>query len=261
MKAINIYVLSRKVPQNALSSFEKSLSGRSECISVRNEEIDIIRLLVNFLTFKKASVNKVSIIDAKSFRRNQYKWMTSKDYIFVDETQRMYKNSIDKIVSYVKDNIIQGCVFSYDSSQVLSIKEIEYKNQERLRSIPGFQEEKLTGRIRTNKEIAAFIHYMLHIHDIPSKRIRFDNVDINYAENEQEADKIIEFYERKGYTFISFTKSLYKRNSIDHYSKYKNSHQVIGQEFDNVIIIMDNNFKYSHRLGKTESTRSLIPWK
>lgn len=33
-------------------------------------------------------------------------------------------------------------------------------------------------------------------------------------------------------------------NSIDHYSGFVNSHQVIGQEFDNVMILIDNNFRY-----------------
>ncbi len=34
-------------------------------------------------------------------------------------------------------------------------------------------------------------------------------------------------------------------NSIDHYAGYVNSHQVIGQEFDKVILVLDNNFRYN----------------
>ena len=44
--------------------------------------------------------------------------------------------------------------------------------------------------------------------------------------------------------FITYTNSIYVSNSIDLYHGDFDTHHVIGQEFDNVIIMMDQNFKY-----------------
>ena len=44
---------------------------------------------------------------------------------------------------------------------------------------------------------------------------------------------------------MTFTPSRYYSSSLDHYAFFKNSHEVIGQEFDNVLILIDDNFRYS----------------
>lgn len=140
---------------------------------------------------------------------------------------------------------IETCIFSYDYAQVLSKAEYNRNNPKRLNEIEGFQERKLTDRIRTNKEIFSFIRNMLDLGDKPRVEMAYNNVDILYANDIKEADTISGFYKKRGYTFITFTPSKYVSNSIDHYLENINSHQVIGQEFDNVIVVLDNNFRYS----------------
>ena len=49
---------------------------------------------------------------------------------------------------------------------------------------------------------------------------------------------------QKEYIFISYTQSLYYRNSIDLYPRSYDTHHVIGQEYDKVMIMMDRNFRY-----------------
>ena len=93
---------------------------------------------------------------------------------------------------------------------------------------------------------------MMRLYDKPEGKIEYKNIDILYANNINESDKIIRFYTQNGYTFITFTPSQYKSNSIDHYSRFVNSHQVIGQEFDNVMIVIDNNFRYNSK-GELEA--------
>ena len=65
-----------------------------------------------------------------------------------------------------------------------------------------------------------------------------------YANNVHEADRLVDIYKGKGYIPITFTPSHYVSSSIDHYSRYINSHEVIGQEFDYVLVVIDNNFRY-----------------
>ena len=56
--------------------------------------------------------------------------------------------------------------------------------------------------------------------------------------------KLIYLYDEKGYVFISYTQSLYYKNSIDLYPSTYDTHHVIGQEYDKVMIMMDENFRY-----------------
>lgn len=156
-----------------------------------------------------------------------------------------YASTLASILELYNEGIIEGCIFSYDFAQCLSKKEIRRNNPQKLRNIYGFQEMKLSDRIRTNIVIFSFIRTMLRLTEVPRKPMNYDCIDIMYANDITESDKLLRLYKNKGYTFITFTPSQFVSNGIDHYSVNINSHQVIGQEFDNVVIIMDNNFRYS----------------
>lgn len=166
-------------------------------------------------------------------------------YIFIDETQRIYPKTLEIILDvYAKRGT--GCVFSYDFMQVLSHKEEERNVPGMLKKRADFTERKLTDKIRTNKEIAFFINKMRNLNVKQEQRMQYKNVDIIYADNYAEAGEIIEYYcEEKNYTFISYTTSRFKSNPIDYLSGYDNTHHVLGQEFDNVIFSMDDNFQYT----------------
>ena len=74
----------------------------------------------------------------------------------------------------------------------------------------------------------------------------FSSVSILYAENNSEAAELIELYKEKGYIFINYTGSKSQSSSIDYFKnlEYCTTHDVIGQEFDNIIMYMDENFYY-----------------
>lgn len=208
-----------------------------------NHQVCIVHcgLLNDGHRYINSHLKNVFVIDAKSVSPDR---LSCFDIICVDETQRLYKSSLDEIILAFDEGTINGCIFSYDSAQALSKTELQRNNPERLIGIDGFREERLTGRIRTNPEIYSFIRNMMRLYDKPKERIKYENIDILYANNINESDKIIRFYTKNGYTFITFTPSQYISNSIDHYSGFVNSHQVIGQEFDKVMIVIDTNFRY-----------------
>lgn len=195
-------------------------------------------------TYLNTHMENVSIIDAKTLTEE---WLSECIIVCVDETQRLYKSGVDMILQAFSDERIQGCIFSYDPAQALSIAEVNRDNAGRLNAIPEFTEEKLTDRIRTNEEICYFIQNILRLHGKQSKRVQYKNVEVLYANNEAESDEIVRCHIRNGYFFITLTPSRYVSNSIDHYSNYVNSHQVIGQEFDKVVAVIDNNFRYSEQ--------------
>lgn len=188
------------------------------------------------------SLDRLSIIEAKHALRETLEQF---DFVCVDETQRLYGLTLNTILELYNEGKIEGCIFSYDYAQCLSKSELRRNNPEKLRNIDGFHEMKLSDRIRTNKVVFSFIRTMLRLTDASHKPMNYNCIDILYANDINESDKLLRLYKNKGYTFITFTPSQFVYNGIDHYSDNINSHQVIGQEFDNVVIIMDNNFRYN----------------
>lgn len=187
-------------------------------------------------------LNNVDIIAAKKATINV---LANYKYVLVDETQRIYSQTIDDILQ-VYDTVPQAVyVFAYDYAQVLSRKEKERNNPEYLRNVVGFIEKKLSKRIRSNKEVFSFISSLMTLSKRPSSIDKYDNIDVVYANNSAEANCFISDYQLKGYTFITLTPSNFATNSIDEFASNKNSHDVVGQEFDNVVVFLDDNFKYS----------------
>ncbi len=187
-------------------------------------------------------LDNVDIIDAKHVKPEI---INGYGYICVDEAQRIYSNDLKTILECFELNMVKTCIFSYDYTQVLSKSEQNRNIPEKLRCIAGFKEERITTKIRSNKEIYSFIRSMMRLTDRPKEKMEYRNIDIKYANSEEECDLLTKSYIRKGYTFLTFTPSRYYSSSLDHYAFFKNSHEVIGQEFDNVLILIDDNFRYS----------------
>lgn len=185
--------------------------------------------------------NDFSILSAKKISKEA---LEPFEAVFVDETQRIYPYQLDIIMEAFNTHQLNTCVFSYDFAQTLSRAEITRNIPNRLKENEDFIEYRLTERIRTNKEIASFIRNMLRLYDVPRTKFDYKNIDVIYANNYSESDRILRFYIANGYQFISFTPSRFVKNEIDHYSDATNSHHIIGQEFDNVIVVMDLNFAY-----------------
>ena len=59
-----------------------------------------------------------------------------------------------------------------------------------------------------------------------------------------EARKIIKYFRDKGYIFINYSKSNRRYSPYQEYEEDYDTHHVIGQEFDNVLLLMDNSFYY-----------------
>lgn len=166
-------------------------------------------------------------------------------FIFIDETQRIYTNTLDMILEEANENRAY-IVFSYDNFQTLSHREENRKIVDKLHKVIGFKERMLSDKIRTNKEISSFIRLLIDLRDKPQVKYLYKDIDILFAKDIPSAQEIIDFYRgEKSYVFINYTQSMYKGNTIDMYEEDINTHHVIGQEFDNVLIMLDHNFRYN----------------
>lgn len=117
---------------------------------------------------------------------------------------------------------------------------------------------KLTTKIRTNKEIALFITCLRDLSKF-REEYTFKNVKIIFENDKQKAVNLAKTMANDGYTYISYTASFYNKE-LEYQKSDLNTHQVIGQEFDGVVMVMDENFYYEGRIlkGKTHPNPDYI---
>ena len=188
------------------------------------------------------ALDNVKIISAKDLRLREIKDV---DIVVVDESHRLYENILEKIERWVK-KAKAICLFSYDNNQKLSKAEQERKTSEIIDSLCGKNIYKLTNKIRTNKELALFITCLFDLTKYREEYV-FNNVKIIYEPNQLQAVTMAKKFDFENeYTYITYTPSFYD-DALDYQKTDRNTHAVIGQEFENVCMIIDNNFYYENK--------------
>ena len=162
-------------------------------------------------------------------------------YVLLDETHRIYSRQFDDIC---KNACARGsvCIFSSDPGQVLSQSEIKNAICQKIHELPLTAEYELSERFRTNKELASFITAVRNLNKKPQCKMDYSSVTVTYAGSTREAQTLIEYFRNKGYVFINYSKSNVNRSPYSQYEEDYDTHHVIGQEFDNVLILMDRSF-------------------
>ena len=186
------------------------------------------------------------------------KMLKDYDVVCVDESQRMGSDVLDMVLKIHDEKPGRLAVFAYDALQALTDEEVERDIPSRLCSIEGFTEYRLTNRVRSNNEITSFIRTMLRLRDLPRKYTEYNHVDIIYANNEEESVPILDLYLEKGFKFITLAFSRNKEESPEPQEAVVSSRQVIGQEYDKVVVIIDSSFRYNEN-GELEGTKHPDP--
>lgn len=191
---------------------------------------------------------ELDIYAAKDFHNIDF---TKYQFVFIDESHRLYEHQFKSLITHVQTQNIK-CLFSYDKGQVLSKNERTTNISAKLFELHDFQEYKLSNKIRTNKEMASFIRRLLdasHTDIQPN----YPAISVSYANSEREAFILIEKYRRKNYIFINYTPSQFYRGNFQNYPPDINTHEVIGQEFNNVLMLIDTAFSYNEKGKLTAS--------
>jgi len=187
-------------------------------------------------------LTNLHIVPAEILRYNS-NVLSEHTYILVDETHRIFPNQFDAICDIIhKDNKI--CIFSSDPEQVLSAKEENRDIVSKIMALPLIEKYELSEKIRTNKELSSFI---INVRNLKKKSLvpmLYNNVSISYANSIAEAQKMIGYYRNQGYIFINYSKSNHRYSPYSNYEEDFDTHHVIGQEFDNVLMLMDDSFYY-----------------
>lgn len=183
-------------------------------------------------------LENVNIIPARDLNEDSFEDV---EVLIIDEAQRLYFYSLNLVESKVgqKDMI---CIFSYDPKQRLSKSEMNSKTTEKIQKLSKENTFKLTTKIRTNKELALFITCLFDFSKF-KEDYRFPNVKIIYEPDKMNAMKRIKEISHKGYKYISFTGSMYNFR-LSYQESETNTHNVIGQEYDGVCMLLDSNWEF-----------------
>ena len=163
--------------------------------------------------------------------------------ILVDEAQRLEDELADRLAAAAS---CRGrlCLFSTDPDQILSPAEAARGMTARVSALAAGREYLLSEKIRANRELSGFIDAMKN----PARRRRpgetFASVSVCWAGTTQEAQDILTYYRDRGYVFIHYSRRGYPAEVFAPYEEDFDTHQVIGQEFDDVVMLMDSTFYY-----------------
>jgi len=195
-----------------------------------------------------------NIIPAKELMQQDF----SKYYlIIIDEAQRIYKNQLTYVIKEMK-KLSKKCIFSYDGQQTLKKGEINNNIEELIENEVTVNPFELKSKIRTNKEVASFI-YGLFNKNRPVEKNSFSNIKLNFFDNYEEAKLFIMQLKTEDWKVINYTPSTvdtlpYEQHRI--VEEDDNAHTVIGQEYDNVVAVIDEYFYYKGNKLSTHKYRN-----
>ncbi|NRG46668.1 DUF2075 domain-containing protein, partial [Bacillus sp. CRN 9] len=188
--------------------------------------------------------------------KNKYSWEVTQsqyhenynfknyDLIILDETQRIDKSEIDEIlVKAKKTNTMY--IFSYDFNQCLASWEIKRNIPQHIKEQVSPQHFELQDKIRTNKEIASFIKNLFNLRSRNPNQ-EYPNIDVSYFKTAAAVKKEMYILKNQGWKIINYTPSKYNVYPYDSFyiGGDESSHEIIGQEFDKVVVVLDKHFLY-----------------
>ena len=119
--------------------------------------------------------------------------------ILVDEAHLLSVEKLNVLLNMSEDRPI---IFSSDSEEMISPKEMDQSTMKRMQELPNLQTFRLTNRIRTNAELSSFIQNMMHL-PVRKNQNGYPHVSVVYANDTKEADTLVQDYIRQGYQYFS----------------------------------------------------------
>ncbi len=162
--------------------------------------------------------------------------------IIIDEGHRIDLSLITQIMNKVKVNNT-GLIVSMDRYQTLTTKDEQNDVYTAIINTGEVREYSLHGKIRTNSQMSSFIRSLFNLAKQNPNMI-YDDVELLYAGSYEEAKLLFEHYYMKGYVVLNHTPSVNQEDAYKECEMYKFSHDVIGQEFDNVLVQLNDYFSY-----------------
>lgn len=186
-----------------------------------------------------------NIISISSYRATN---LSSCDVLIIDEAQRISKNLLEKILEDNKDKYI---IFAHDVHQKMNRIDDARLVVEAIEQSAGQKKYQLKNKIRHNKSLASFMKKFYDLSTINSDNLikkDYKDISLYFTEDNTDATCYIEHLKTLGWEHIYLTNNVYKQEALGlvPFSARTNSHEVIGQEYDNVVITLDDQFYYTN---------------
>lgn len=182
------------------------------------------------------------------------------DVILIDEAQRLTRDQYDVFI-----NSTATIIFSVDKEQVLKHNEKSEDIQALLDANPNVENHKLTDRVRSDKSLSTFIKKLFDLKARHLEPMEFPKVNVVYFSNVCDAREFIRDCEKvDNYCCIEIAEyttvasRVKKRNQI--LSDSENGFTVIGREYDNVLIPIDERVYYDEDAKLIAVTYEYYPY-
>ena len=186
----------------------------------------------------------VDIIPSYSLENEGLKKIEDCKYLFIDEADGIDITAIDKITEMVQEKGLTA-IYSFDSDQWMVPEDRKEAVSAHLQKIEEYREYTLSEKIRTSTEIINFFRSMLNHHEGIRSYTDYSDIDVIYANNDEEALEIINLYEKElRYKYIANAFSAEEKYLSSDSLDTSNASYTMEQEFDNVLILMDDHFRY-----------------
>ena len=173
------------------------------------------------------------------------------DIFIFDESQRL---SINQVNTFITTN--KTLIFAHDVKQRLNrrnqAEEVVALIKKTARDDNHYE---INTKIRQNKEIASFIRKFFQLARIREDEMKgesYKDISFYYVTDNNNAKIYIEYLKEQGWEHIYLTTSNYTSENLDsvHFGSMQSAHKAIGQEFNNVVVIITPDFYYdNHKLS------------
>lgn len=155
-------------------------------------------------------------------------------YLFIDEFHRMDLEQFHQI-KQLAENRHQVVVCAFDPNQRMTAEEL-HTPYTYLATLDNYTEYKLSQKLRTTRELTSFIHRLMDLKS-PDRQRSYPSITVFYADSKDDAQIALDYFKQQNYTFISYPHPHSYGSGMD-------SQQVVGQEFDHVVMLLDDLFFY-----------------
>lgn len=167
---------------------------------------------------------------------------------FIDEAQRFKEEQFEELCAFAQRNTVP-CIFFHDGRQKISALELLSRVDGKIEQMtPACSRFSLSKNIRSNDGIMCFIEALL------SERKRMvsdgtDSITVEYYEKTEDVKARLVSLKKNGYAVINYTPSHYTIYSYQAYNVPESPvvHDIIGQEFEKVVVVIDDKFRYSEQ--------------
>lgn len=169
------------------------------------------------------------------------------DVLLLDEAQRIRSEQLDRVQSLSARGV--KVVFSLDPLQTLNKREIETDITGSICMLEHSNVYELSNRIRVNEAIDLFSQRMVHINCKKWHSTDFSCIHMTYFESEENCKVYLKQLSKHGDCVIIeptpyTTKTTGTEKRKKKLANSRDPHSVLGEEFDNVVVLLDEYINY-----------------